>query len=597
MKYFFLLLLTFSALSFGALEYPSPWTDWYRHSLVKALLKLRQMRVNLEKRNLHDPHIAFPANVKCNPETRLVRTLDGTCNDLNQTMMGARGVRFGRNIPLEFGHSIEDEILNPDPRLISRELLTRNEFRPVPFLNLLAASWIQFMTHDWFSHGKNEEVDPFFLPLHANDPFKQKDMMVLRTKFDRTRSERDKVLPVTFTNEVTHWWDGSQVYGSDIETSNKLRTFKDGLLKVNEKGLLPTDSDGIELAGFKDNWWVGLSLMHHLFTLEHNAIAKHLKNAHPGWNDEKLFHTARMVNAALIAKIHTIEWTPAILPNKHLGIAMNANWKGLANPTGNVRWPLEIIKDPVLSGLVGGKRNIHGTAFSMTEEFVSVYRMHPLLPESFDVRSLETGKLEKTIPLANTRNEESPKILARHSLEDLFYSFGISHPGQLVLNNYPEFLQEIELPIMGKVDLAAIDLIRDRERGVPRYNQFRRLVGLKPVRSFDDLTPDKKIVQKLKAVYQGDIEKLDLMIGSFAEAYRPTNFGFGETSFQIFILMASRRLQGDRFYTEDYTPEVYSKEGLKWIDRGTMKDVLLRHMPQLKSKLTGVENAFNPWNK
>lgn len=597
MKYVLAIVLCLSSLTYGALQDSSPWTDWYRHGLVRALIKLSKTREQLEKKNLHDPHVIYPASVVCSEDTKTTRTLDGTCNDLNQTKMGSKGMRFGRNVPLEYGNTVEDEILTPDPRILSRELLTRTDFKPVSFLNLLAVGWIQFMTHDWFSHGKNEEVDPFFLPLLKDDPFHQKDMVVLRTKFDNSRTDRDKVLPVTFTNEVTHWWDGSQLYGSDVKTANRLRTFENGLLKLKNSRELPVDEDGIELTGFKDNWWVGLSLMHHLFALEHNAIARHLKEAYPEWNDQKLFDTARMVNAAVMAKIHTVEWTPAILANKTLAVGMNANWKGLANPTDNVKWPLEISKNPVFSGLVGGNRDLHGSPFSMTEEFVSVYRMHPLLPESIDIHSLDTGKFQKNVPIAETRNEKSSEIISQHSLENLFYSFGLAHPGQLVLNNFPKFMQELDLPIVGKVDLAAIDLIRDRERGVPRYNQFRRLVGLRPIKTFSDLTPDKQIVEKLSKLYNHDVEKIDLMIGSFAEAYRPTGFGFGETSFQIFIIMASRRLQGDRFYTDSYNAGTYSSEGLKWIDKATMKSVVLRHIPELELKLNGVKNAFNPWNK
>ena len=51
---------------------------------------------------------------------------------------------------------------------------------------------------------------------------------------------------------------------------------------------------------------------------------------------------------------------------------------------------------------------------------------------------------------------------------------------------------------------------------------------------------------------QDNVEDLDLLIGTLAEAEdrRPTGFGFGETVFQIFIVSASRRLQADRFYTD-----------------------------------------------
>ena len=38
---------------------------------------------------------------------------------------------------------------------------------------------------------------------------------------------------------------------------------------------------------------------------------------------------ARLVVAAEIAKIHTIEWTPQLLYNEPLYRGMNANWSGL----------------------------------------------------------------------------------------------------------------------------------------------------------------------------------------------------------------------------------------------------------------------------
>ncbi|MFJ8637283.1 hypothetical protein [Streptomyces sp. NPDC093568] len=57
-----------------------------------------------------------------------------------------------------------------------------------------------------------------------------------------------------------------------------------------------------------------------------------------------------------------------------------------------------------------------------------------------------------------------------------------------------------------------------------------------------------------------------------------------------------RRLNSDRFFTEYYTPEVYSKARLRWIDENTMGTVLLRHHPDLRTALAGVKNAFQPWN-
>ena len=46
------------------------------------------------------------------------------------------------------------------------------------------------------------------------------------------------------------------------------------------------------------------------------------------------------------------------------------------------------------------------------------------------------------------------------------------------------------------------------------------------------------------------LEKMDLLVGTSCELHRPENYGFGETLFQVFIQMASRRLQADPFFTE-----------------------------------------------
>jgi hypothetical protein len=59
--------------------------------------------------------------------------------------------------------------------------------------------------------------------------------------------------------------------------------------------------------------------------------------------------------------------------------------------------------------------------------------------------------------------------------------------------------------------------------------------------------------------------------------------------------MASRRLKSDRFFTTDFTPEVYTPEGMRWIGANDMSTVLLRHYPELGPVLRSVDNAFAPW--
>ena len=143
-------------------------------------------------------------------------------------------------------------------------------------------------------------------------------------------------------------------------------------------------------------------------------------------------------------------------------------------------------------------------------------------------------------------------------------------------------------------DLAAVEIIRDRERGVPRYCEFRRLLDMKVPETFLELTGGREdLAREIEAVY-GDLVKVDTMIGMLAEPY-PEGFAFSDTAFRIFILMASRRLKSDRFFTEGYTPETYTQAGLDWIAANSMQTVILRHLPQLAPYLTNVRNAFFPW--
>ena len=101
--------------------------------------------------------------------------------------------------------------------------------------------------------------------------------------------------------------------------------------------------------------------------------------------------------------------------------------------------------------------------------------------------------------------------------------------------------------------------------------------------------------EQIRQVYNNDLEKVDLMTGLFAEPL-PAGFGFSETAFRIFVLMASRRLKSDRFFTDDYRAELYTEFGLNYLRENTMLSVLKRHYPELAPSLQGVTNAFKPWH-
>ena len=101
--------------------------------------------------------------------------------------------------------------------------------------------------------------------------------------------------------------------------------------------------------------------------------------------------------------------------------------------------------------------------------------------------------------------------------------------------------------------------------------------------------------EDLRRIYR-DPERVDTMIGMYVEP-KPKGFGFSDTAFRIFILMASRRLEADRFFTRDYRPEVYTREGIDWVESNSMRTLLLRHYPELEPALHGVANPFAPWQR
>jgi hypothetical protein len=511
--------------------------------------------------------------------------------------MGAAGTRFGRNFSLDQVYPDEHSILTPNPRTVSLELLTRDAFQPATTLNLLAAAWIQFMVHDWFSHGKNDPDHFFEVHLAAEDSWPEKPMRIPRTHPDPTRPANAKDGPPTFINQATHWWDASQIYGADRETELRLRSGKDGKLKIEEDGFLPLDNHGIDDTGVNGNWWVGLSMLHTIFAREHNLICERLQSVYPTWSDQDLYLRARLINAAVLAKIHTVEWTPAILGHPTIMFSMEGGWWGIAG-----KYITEALgrhgKGDILTGIPGSETDHFGTPFTLTEEFVSVYRMHPLMPDEFTFRSAQTDKT--VYPDQNLRfvsGSKARKIMEAVSLPDLFYSFGTSHPGALTLHNYPRLLQTLEKEDGQILDLAAVDILRDRERGVPRYNRFRQLLHMPRVKKFEDITDNPKWAEELRRIYNNDIDSVDLMVGMMAENRRPAGFGFSETAFRVFIVMAPRRLKSDRFFSKDYTPKVYTQTGLDWIRDSDFSTILVRHMPAVQPALAHLSNPFAPWSR
>jgi heme peroxidase len=582
-----------------AAEFVDRKIGWYRLPVPLGLAVLGGLRDVLRVRNLYDtstlPSVNLPPVAPATPEDRTNRTLDGTYNDLSEPRMGMAGSRFGRNVPLKYTEPDPmPRMMEPSPREVSRALLTRDKLIPATSVNALVAAWLQFMIRDWFSHGKGPKQNPWEIPLTDDDPWPVRPMQVMRTRTDPTAPPGGNH-PPTHTNDQTPWWDASQIYGTTPQEQQLIRTGQDGKLNVGPDGLPPLPDDPAIDPRLVPGFWLGLLMMQTLFTLEHNSICDRLRAEYPQWSDDEIYQRARLINVALIAKIHTVEWTPAVLSHPTTKIALRVNWWGFAGERVN-RVFGRISKSEAISGIPGSEPQQYGVPYSLTEEFVAVYRMHPLVPDDYALRSSADDRDLMQATLRDLAGPGAVTVAQKIGIADLMYSFGTQYPGLVTLHNFPKTLQEFHRPDGTLQDLAATDILRSRELGVPRYNEFRRLLHMRPAKDFDDLTDNPQWARQIEKVYGGDIERVDLVVGMEAET-RPPGFAFSDTAFRIFILMASRRLNSDRFFTTDYTPAVYTKAGMDWIADNTMQSVLLRHYPQLRPALGSVPNAFTPWTR
>ncbi|OOG25421.1 oxygenase [Thioalkalivibrio denitrificans] len=707
----------------------------------------------------------------CTGELMRHRTLTGICNDLRNPLMGSTNTLFARNVQFEetfpeLGttelvrnrHGDRIGLLRPDPQLISRTLFTRQQSNPeacnqglgsssagvpaecdyikAPFFNVLAAYWIQFMTHDWFSHldeGRNsaEMIDVGCrsrLDNGVERPLSAAEIAALGCRpgdrADRTLYHDIEPAPQfhavgegrmarahrTTRNTNTAWWDASQIYGYSETSLQRVKRDPDdparllmvrrgdasgsgaaqGYLPVFEPGdpIHPT-WEGQEAVAFPDNWSIGLSFLHNVFAREHNLFvdgfrrhAQRNPDADSGLRNpadpdrviryrdvtpDELFEVARLVVAAGIAKIHTIEWTTQLLYDEVLHIGMNSNWNGVFHDKDRLSRLLErIVVDrlgpsiheddhttwwSVLasgSGIFGlgseryadrphllsrsgrgqdiwdlrnpehvnGGINHFGSPFNFPEEFVTVYRLHPLVPDLLEYRSWDDpNAIRKQVPVISTIRAQATPAIQSGGLGDWGVTLGRQRLGALTLQNHPNFLQNLPMPRLDsetrQIDVAALDLIRDRERGVPRFNEFRRQYGLKSLTSFDDFvdrrlpadSPERQrqeqLVVKLRDIYGqhrcddskvitavqrlngrpvtdclghpdgtlvDNVEDVDTVVGWLAESTRPHGFAISETQFTVFILNASRRLFSDRFFTSSFRPEFYTHFGIAWVN-------------------------------
>lgn len=480
-----------------------------------------------------------------------VRTIDGVDNNVSNPEQGAaetRVIRFGYPAVYPDGFGDEIEVADqPNARDISNSINAQDEsIVNDRYLTDWIVQWGQFLTHDLaltlnsadsnilsdgttgdFSIAINDPADPLgpnSIPLNRSsfDPETGTDELI-DSPFGLRPNWREQI------NSVTSYIDASNVYGSDAERAAALRTFVDGKLRLSEDGLLPLNTDNLNnddplrlgdqlyLAGdVRANEQVGLTALHVVFAREHNRLADLIKAQDDSLTDEQIYQLARRIVSAEMQIVTYEEFLPALL----------------------------------------------GDTAPDARDYAYDETVNASITNSFATAIFRYGHSMQSASLQLVDNDGNN--VGQLSLADAFFnpSFLGDNPDNvdLVLNGLAsQTARENDLylvdevrnflfgpPGAGGLDLAALDIQRGRDHGLPDYNSLREFYGLERVTSFDEITSDPAIQARLQELY-GSVDSIDAFIGAIAEDHMPGSSA-GELVNAVTVNQFERLRDGDRFF-------------------------------------------------
>uniref|UniRef100_A0A8C3UKJ3 Ig-like domain-containing protein n=1 Tax=Catharus ustulatus TaxID=91951 RepID=A0A8C3UKJ3_CATUS len=544
------------------------------------------------------------------------RTHDGSCNNLQHPIWGASLTAFQRllkpayqngfNLPRGFSLAEDARDLPlPLPRLVSTAMIGTETITPDEQFTHILMQWGQFLDHDMdqtvaaismsrFSDGAPcSEVcsnDPpcFSITVPANDPRVRNGrcMFFVRSSpvcgSGMTSLLMNSVYAREQINHLTSYIDASNVYGSTEQESRELRDLsgQKGLLKRGQvvpssgKHLLPfavgppTECMRDEnespvpcfLAGdHRANEQLGLTAMHTLWFREHNRVATELAALNPHWDGDLLYHEARKIVGAQMQHITYAQWLPKVLGEA--GMKMLGEYKGY-DPNVNAG----ILNAFATAAFRFGHTLINPILYRLNETFQPIRQGHIPLHKAFfsPFRIMQEGGID---PL----------------LRGLFGVPGkMRVPSELLNMELTEKLFSMAHSV--SLDLAAINIQRGRDHGIPPYNDFRVFCNLSSAQEFEDLRNEIKnleIREKLRSLY-GTTKNIDLFPALMVEDLVPGT-RVGPTLMCLLTTQFRRLRDGDRFWYEN--PGVFTPAQLTQIRQASLARVICDnsdHIQQLQ---------------
>jgi hypothetical protein len=500
------------------------------------------------------------------------RTIDATGNNIANPTQGAaetRQIRFGYgdDFPDDFGDAIVTLPERANPRSISNAIHAQSSSVVNDrHLTDWAFQWGQWITHDMdltrngaeFNELSTGEVGDFSIPiLDPGDPLGPNPIPFNRSEFDEgtgVPGQRREVV-----NSITSYIDASMVYGSDPVRAAALRTFQGGKLKTSAGGqLLPLNTAGLPnadesplpgdqlfLAGdVRANEQLNLTAVHTLFVREHNRLAGRIQREFPRLNDEQIYQLARRIVGAEMQIITYEEYLPAIFG---YDLAPRAE---------------DVVYDPNVDA-------------SITNSFAhAIFRFgHSQINE----RTLLVNNSGQTVGSLSVRDaffnpdflKNNPGNVGR-MLKGLASQLGQEND-LLLVNGVRNTL--FGPPGAGGLDLAALDIQRGRDHGLPDYNNLRARYGLEEVTTFAEISSDPAIQAKLEQLF-GNVDNIDPFVGALAEDHLP-GASVGPLIHAVVGNQFERLRDGDRFfYTEDELLQSRDIERVIDFDRVTLSQII-----------------------
>lgn len=516
------------------------------------------------------------------------RTIDGTFNNLSNPSWGATGsnlIRLGKA-------AYQDGIFQPftgriSGRVISNEIFAQDEIDIKDPSNLSDFCWVfgQFIDHEFGLTPNNSETFDISVPSGDIwfDPNDEGNVVIQmkRNLFDK-KSGNSISNPRQHVNMVTSFIDGSAVYGSDMMRANWLRSFNNGKLKVSEGNLLPyntlsgafdspIDPTAPEMGndtGEESKLFVAgdvranenplLASVHTLFVREHNRQCDLIKLRNPAWSDEEIYQYARKIVGGFIQQILFNEWLPSV----GIHLPVYTGYKSNVNPSVSNEFTGAGFRlgHTLLSSKIR-RLNPDGTPFLSALDL-------KLRDVFFKVSAIrESGGIE---PFLQGMGSQVQQRFDSKIVDDI-RNFLFGKPGQ------------------GGFDLAAINIQRGRERGLPSINELRKALQLPPYKSVADVNPDNiTLTRKLESLFR-DIESVDLWVALLSEKKLEGTI-FGETMKHFLLFTFTNLRDGDRFYYE-VDPVLSS------VDKNLIREVKFSHLVLANTAIKKMQSlVFNQVN-